>query len=95
MTKNLAALQKALNAQAQPRAQVGAGSESPVQLPSPGSYLAPSRAGKINITAYLSPDYKSSLRLIQARTGHSLQTLVAEALNDLFQKYDVPTIRGE
>jgi hypothetical protein len=58
-------------------------------------YLAPSREGKTNITAYLSPDFKVSLRLIQARTGVSLQTLVAEALNDLFTKYDVPTVRSD
>jgi len=62
---------------------------------SPGSYMAPSREGKTNITAYLPPDYKSSLRLIQARTGKSLQTLIAEALNDLFGKYDVPVVRGD
>jgi hypothetical protein len=62
---------------------------------SQGSYMAPSREGKTNITAYLSPDYKSSLRLIQARTGKSLQALVAEALNDLFGKYDVPVVRGD
>ena len=60
-----------------------------------GSYMAPSREGKTNITAYLSPDYKSSLRLIQARTSKSLQTLIAESLNDLFVKYDVPTVRGD
>jgi hypothetical protein len=60
-----------------------------------GSYMAPSRVGKANITAYLSQDYKSNLRLIQARTGRSLQAIIAEALNDVFQKYDVPTISGE
>jgi len=58
-------------------------------------YKAPSREGKVNITAYLSPDYKRNLRLIQARTGKSLQAIIAESLNDTFQKYDVPTIAGE
>jgi hypothetical protein len=57
--------------------------------------MAPSREGKTNITAYLSPDFKASLRLIQARTSASLQTLIAEALNDLFSKYDVPTVRED
>jgi hypothetical protein len=33
--------------------------------------------------------------LIQARNGASLQTLVAEALNDLFVKYNVPTVKEE
>lgn len=59
------------------------------------SYKAPSREGKTNITAYLSPDYKASLRLIQAKTGHSLQDLLAEALNDLFAKHNVPVIRED
>ncbi len=61
----------------------------------PTSYKAPSREGKTNITAYLSPDYKASLRLIQSKRNRSLQSLMAEALNDLFTKYDVPTVRGE
>ena len=72
--------------------------QAPANAPRPvsqGSYMAPSREGKTNITAYLSPDYKSSLCLIQARTGKSLQTLIAEALNDLFGKYDVPVVRGD
>ena len=58
-------------------------------------YKAPSREGKTNVTAYLSPDYKASLRLIQARTNTSLQALLAEALNDLFSKYDVPVVRED
>ena len=53
------------------------------------------RAGQINISAWLHPDFKSSLRLVQARKGRNatLQDLMSEALNDLFIKYDVPTIR--
>lgn len=54
----------------------------------------PSRRGMVNISAWLPPDFKSSLRLVQARKGDpDLQDLIAEALNDLFTKYDVPTIR--
>jgi hypothetical protein len=56
-----------------------------------------SRAGQVNISAWLHPDFKSSLRLVQARKGRNaaLQNLMAEALNDLFTKYDVPIIRQE
>ncbi len=54
-----------------------------------------SREGQVNISAWLHADFKSSLRLVQARKGpnSALQDLMAEALNDLFTKYDVPTIR--
>jgi hypothetical protein len=56
-----------------------------------------SRAGQVNISAWLHPDFKSSLRLVQAGKGRNaaLQDLMAEALNDLFIKYDVPTIRED
>ena len=89
MTKNLQALQQALNS-TQPKTIKPETVKGPAER---GGYMAPSREGKTNITAYLSPDFKASLRLIQARTGASLQTLIAEALNDLFSKYDVPTVR--
>ncbi len=58
---------------------------------------ANARAGKIAMTFHLSEDFKRSLRLVQARRGHgcTLEQLAAEALNDLFSKYNVPTIAGE
>ena len=93
MSRNkMAALQNALK------------TKSETASPAPGSvitqttmasYKAPSRTGKTNLTAYLSQDYKRNMRLIQAKTGKSLQALIAEALNDLFTKYDVPTIDRE
>lgn len=97
---SMASLQRALETKAgmPPKAVPP---DSPVPLPpvsatAPATgYKAPSREGKTNITAYLSPDYKASLRLIQAKTGHSLQDLLAEALNDLFTKHDVPVIRED
>jgi hypothetical protein len=93
----MAALQSALKAK--PEAPAVPIAPPPARQPSPAaastSYMAPSRAGKTNITAYLSQDYKRNLRLIQAKTGRSLQTLIAESLNDLFQKHDVPVIDHE
>ncbi len=52
------------------------------------------RAGKIAMTFHLSEDFKRGLRLVQARRGHgcTLEQLAAEALNDLFGKYNVPTV---
>jgi hypothetical protein len=56
---------------------------------------APSRAGKENVSAWLHGDFQTSLRLIHARTGTKKQELIAEALNDLFAKYDVPQVRED
>jgi hypothetical protein len=60
-----------------------------------GPARPPSRAGKENISAWLSPEYQTSLRLVHARTGRKKQDLIAEALNDLFAKYDVPQVRED
>ena len=57
-----------------------------------------SRNGKIHVGAWLAQEYKTSLRMIQVKTGRKggpergFQELMAEALNDLFAKYDVPTV---
>ena len=58
--------------------------------PPRASSIPASRAGQVNISAWLHPDFKSSLRLVQVRKGRNaaLQDLMAEALNDLFIKYD-------
>ncbi len=54
-----------------------------------------SREGKENVSAWLHGDFQTSLRLIHARTGRKKQELLAEALNDLFAKYDVPQVRED
>src|SRR4051812_32636371 len=94
---SMTTLQRALETKAgtPPRAVPPNPPVSPAAAVSAAGYKAPSREGKTNITAYLSPDYKASLRLIQAKNGHSLQDLLAEALNDLFAKHDVPVIRED
>jgi hypothetical protein len=56
------------------------------------SFKAPSREGKIHIGAYLHPDFKKSLRLVQARTGKDIQALLADALNELFRVHNAPVI---
>jgi hypothetical protein len=55
---------------------------------------AQQRAGKIHVGAWLPPEYKTSLRMIQVKTNRSLQELTAEAFNELFVKYDVPTVEA-
>ena len=56
------------------------------------STVAPSRAGKVHIGAYLDPDFKRGLRMVQAVTGEDIQSLLARALNDLFRAHNVPVI---
>jgi hypothetical protein len=67
-----------------------------VQHPTPATIpmttKAPSREGNIHIGAYLHPDFKTSLRLVQARTGKDIQTLLAGALNELFRTHNAPVI---
>jgi hypothetical protein len=58
----------------------------------PASYKAPSRDGKIHIGAYLHPDFKRSLRLVQAQTGEDTQSILARALNEIFRSHNVPVI---
>jgi len=56
-----------------------------------------SREGKDNIAAWLPGGFKRSIRLVQAKKpgDPSLQELMAEAFNDLFSKYNVPTVSEE
>ena len=63
-----------------------------VEKPGPISpYKQPSRTGKVNVTGYFAPAVKSSFRMIQTKHPEmTIQDLLAEALNDLFAKYNVP-----
>ena len=73
-------------------------SPAPTPVPTPalpvtrGAYKAPSREGKVHIGAYLQPDFKRSLRLVQAQTGEDVQTLIVRALNNLFSAHNVPVV---
>lgn len=73
---------------------------NPVVKPEPDTKKkkASSREGKEYTGAWLNADFGLSLRLVQIKrrrddTGKKiyLDDLLAEALNDLFRKYDVPT----
>lgn len=92
-------LQQALNqTAAKPQPTVKAEPKPPVkEAPPKAAARQPSRLGKKNIGAWLDPNFTTSLRLVQIRkgTGVYLDDLIAEALNDLFQKYDVPTVLHE
>jgi len=69
-------------------------SAAPEAAALPGARAAgtkPHRVGRVNVTGYFDPAVKQSLRLIQAKhPDRTVQELLAEALNDLFSKYNVP-----
>ncbi len=70
----------------------------PQEESEPKSTLTPtpkSREGKAHIGAYLDPDFRKSIRMVQAQTDRDMQELISEALNDLFRKYNVPVVDRE
>jgi hypothetical protein len=76
---------------------------APQKVATPAAARKPSgREGKDNIGAWLNSDFGASLRMVQLRKRKDadgrkiyLDDLIAEALNDLFLKYDVPTVYHE
>ena len=59
-------------------------------LPPRGYYKAPSREGKLHVSAWLAPEFKQGLRAVQAvEPEATLQDLLTEALTDLFKKRGV------
>ena len=48
------------------------------------------KVGEVNISAYFPSEVKASLRMVQAKTGNNVKDCLAEALRDLFRKYNVP-----
>ena len=86
MARSIAGLKSALDASVRGKAQ-----PSEIEPAVPAVKNAP-RFGKKHVGAWLPVAYKASLRLIQAKTERTIEQLTAEALNDLFVKYDVPTV---
>ncbi len=97
-------LQQALKAnsgKASPERQEPKAAPSKAEKPAPVAKPS-SREGKEYTGAWLNPDFGTSLRLVQLRRRRNaegkkvfLDDLIAEALNDLFLKYDVPTVQHD
>jgi hypothetical protein len=87
MASKMSEMQQALK-----RAASKADVAKPAPVPAGGKYTAPSRIGKQHIGVYLDPAFKTSLRLIQAQTGRDFHDLVADALNELFRRHNVPVV---
>jgi hypothetical protein len=58
----------------------------------PTAELAPSRQGKVAISAYFDPAVRQQLAILAVKENRSQAALLADALNLLFEKYGEPTI---
>ena len=50
--------------------------------------IAASRRGKRSVGGHFTPEAARQLRILAAETDHTVQDLLAEALNDLFRKHN-------
>lgn len=89
-SKSVAALQSGLEAASGKRPPAARSAPSPVVQPE--ARPATGRAGQIHLGAWVSPDFKKSLMMVEIKTGRKKHELISEAYNDLFAKYDVPVI---
>ena len=65
----------------------------PPRKPRGKTTLPPSRAGKKALIGYFDPDVSKQLKqMMLDQDRNSVQELLKEALNDLFQKYRKPPI---
>lgn len=59
--------------------------------PSPHTRQA-SRVGKASVTGYFPPEVRKQLRRLAADRDTTIQSLLGEALNDLFAKHGLPEL---
>jgi hypothetical protein len=90
--KRLAGLKSALETASGGRVRPSLAPVEKDPTPAAPAEKGASRSGKVHVGAWLSPAYKTSLRMIQVKSDKDFQRLISEALNDLFAKYDVPTV---
>jgi hypothetical protein len=74
-------------APAQAPAPVPASQEEPASSISRGSEPAPSRKGKVAISAYFDPVVRQQLAILAVKQNKSQAALMAEALNLMFERY--------
>lgn len=58
----------------------------------PAPIARPGRDNKSPITGFFGLDVKKQLRILAAEQSKTIQRLLAEALNDTFEKYGKPAI---
>ena len=73
------------------KARPAAGPPEPGPADAP-SHRRPGRQGKSNVTGYFALPVKRQLRRLAADSDRTIQSLIGEALNDLFAKHGLPEI---
>lgn len=63
------------------------------KAPAPGRQS--NRADLVNVSAWLHPQFKQNLLMLKALGHGDVQTLVADALNELFARHNLPQVRPE
>jgi hypothetical protein len=81
MTKTIPSLKAALS--------LAAGHSKPAE---DAEGVAPSRVGRVQIAGFFSKETSKQLRQLALDTDGTVQSLLTEALNDLFAKHSVPPI---
>jgi hypothetical protein len=57
-----------------------------------GNALPPSRAGRVMIAGHFYPAVHLELKILALREGKTLNSILAEAITDLFAKYGRPSV---
>lgn len=63
-----------------------------VEKPHSPRPMAPSRRGRVHIGAYLPPDFKRGIRMLQAKTDEDFQSMLARLLNEQFRLHGLPEV---
>jgi hypothetical protein len=87
-----AALQAALAAGTAPAAKPAPTTAPAEDMAREQSGRQPSRTGKWNLSAWIDPRYKRSLMMVRLKEDRTAQALICEAMNLLFERYNVPVI---
>jgi hypothetical protein len=54
--------------------------------------VEPCRRGRVHIGAYLPADFKRGIRMLQATTGETLQSIMERMFNEQFRRHNLPEV---
>lgn len=76
-----------------PQQKAQAEPETPAS-PAPPPAKPPSRAGKVQLGGYLSPEAKRQLDVFAAMNGRTMQSMIEEMVDDFAHKYGLHRLAG-